>query len=1041
MSAEYADATLAQIRDVIARLQSPIPDSTALLQLLAAPLACLSLLPPRFRRYDVSPLPKESFNIIRHVPLLQRALLEHVVPTWEQVLVQEDAFALVEQYFCPDAMSFGIPAAGQVAVLAYSTLLSSPVHEPSVRLLVRLSRAYPIDVLHTVVYAGRDKAGSGKQQITWEDCVRNVAALPGKVANVLGAQGAIPPELEYGTYVRNLSVRSESLIAALCSNPSGDNVSSVIYLLNKLVNIGIFPPSRPTSPSQPSFFKATLPKLRERVSSDPSYPAFWRKLLSSLPSSLTLHSIITSLCSALEDIQPPLDPTEPKRALVKREAQLLRDLLGKLTKDNSELLDAFSAVALGREWGEGHARIFACWAAGAESGARDREDLEVVLFKVVDVWANPDQIRHSLLSRHRYLTSLLLLILSSFGPNESGSPSAYQALAHSPPFLTSISTYIAHLDATVRRCGMLVAEEVARGAGKKLDFRDWEGDEDGKDWCRQLRVLTEGCDADAEMDAISNQEDESEEGTKSATAPAAEQTNSHGNVPKKVTVQETGYDSDDSLTGYASPPHSFRSPSPTPSELEEIEKDPTLRVGQKKVPRPVYLAQLGEMVRGTSGVKSEEEEFEVQKIEVALDVAEELIRRKRAYGTELEETAITLVHGFLGLQDNYDIDDFEKKRQAALNALVACCPRKAAPALIEELFRNQYSVSQRDAALNALALGAGELASISIPSVVSPLAGDRVSFPSKRLPAALHKKYITADDKHNANNAVQLFVDDLSRKAIDKGAEPTAEKLAAIVRERQLRLRQPDKVTELPSSRSAMSRLTPQTAQPKRTTFTEVAAEYFICPLINHFWLFLRDEHAREALTAHQPTLHRYRGAGTGLVLNAKVMTRFLSTLALLVHAARNAREWLAIIAPDALELAVTLGTRPISLSEIADDEDMQDDVPSGASDRPGDTAEPKEVGKEAAILTCALQLALIVLDGALDLDGGRSLGLEHTALLLGAGEWAGTILMKLRRGTRVLGGGGLHEAMLKRSAAGVALKVDELSSRWGRSMIDLGSL
>lgn len=44
-----------------------------------------------------------------------------------------------------------------------------------------------------------------------------------------------------------------------------------------------------------------------------------------------------------------------------------------------------------------------------------------------------------------------------------------------------------------------------------------------------------------------------------------------------------------------------------------------------------------------------------------------------------EENAVNLVYGFVGLQDNYDLDGFDQKRQAALNALVACCPRKAAP--------------------------------------------------------------------------------------------------------------------------------------------------------------------------------------------------------------------------------------------------------------------------------------------------------------------------------------------------------------------------
>ena len=45
----------------------------------------------------------------------------------------------------------------------------------------------------------------------------------------------------------------------------------------------------------------------------------------------------------------------------------------------------------------------------------------------------------------------------------------------------------------------------------------------------------------------------------------------------------------------------------------------------------------------------------------------------------IDENAVNLVYGFVGLQDNFDLEDFNKKRQAALNALVACCPQKSAP--------------------------------------------------------------------------------------------------------------------------------------------------------------------------------------------------------------------------------------------------------------------------------------------------------------------------------------------------------------------------
>jgi hypothetical protein len=126
------------------------------------------------------------------------------------------------------------------------------------------------------------------------------------------------------------------------------------------------------------------------------------------------------------------------------------------------------------------------------------------------------------------------------------------------------------------------------------------------------------------------------------------------------------------------------------------------------------------------------------------------------------------------------------------------------------------------------------------------------------------------------------------------------------------------------------------------------------------------------------------------------------------------------------LEIAVTLGTKPISQME----EDADLDEPTI---RRGETK-----GKEASVLTAALELALVVLDGCMELDGGRALGLDHTTLLLGSGEWAGTVFSRLENGTRVEGGGGAQEIKLRRTAAAVLLKVDDMTSRWRRSMVDV---
>jgi telomere length regulation protein len=209
-----ADSALTQIKDAITRLQSPISDLPTLLPLLCSPLGSLGLLPPPFRKYNSEPLVEGTLDLAKHIPALQRALLEHVVPTWESTLAEEKKTVLLTQYFCPDPFSFTLPAAGDIALHAYSSILSLPLTEYSIKMLARLSIEYPVDRLHAAIFSTRNTDSVQKQLITWEDCLRNVAAVPAKVANAAGGIARIPPELEQKKYFENVSLRCEILIFA-----------------------------------------------------------------------------------------------------------------------------------------------------------------------------------------------------------------------------------------------------------------------------------------------------------------------------------------------------------------------------------------------------------------------------------------------------------------------------------------------------------------------------------------------------------------------------------------------------------------------------------------------------------------------------------------------------------------------------------------------------------------------------------------------------------------------------------------------------------
>jgi telomere length regulation protein len=152
-------------------------------------------------------------------------------------------------------------------------------------------------------------------------------------------------------------------------------MSSVTYLFTKLANVGAFPASKPTSPSQASFFLSALPIIRRRLSHQSRatvlYSSFWAALLEYLPSSFTLQNILASLFAHISVLDLPLDISPLSRGLVKREASLLLGIVGSLREDKKYILDNTSAVILSRNWSEGHARVYACWAAGTTTGVVD----------------------------------------------------------------------------------------------------------------------------------------------------------------------------------------------------------------------------------------------------------------------------------------------------------------------------------------------------------------------------------------------------------------------------------------------------------------------------------------------------------------------------------------------------------------------------------------------------------------------------------------------------------------------------------------------
>lgn len=257
-----------------------------------------------------------------------------------------------------------------------------------------------------------------------------------------------------------------------------------------------------------------------------------------------------------------------------------------------------------------------------------------------------------------------------------------------------MQSYLSHPDGKIRRLGMLVAEIVSEltiresddqgmpsqqdeldelKAGLELDDETgepktrapksngakrlrfgggmWDGAGDGQEECRWLRkalsvrddrvILADDPTGEAWLLGWTKQpiiqdekatplnESQPTRGRRPSPKPKAKAAPKY--KPKIVMLDDDQLA--DPLSGYTDhSPSSSRSPSPTPSYLEEIAADPSLALDatqKKKIARPVYMQQLIDLLK-----KREEPD----EIEMALKWGEGLVRAKRSFGTELRES-------------------------------------------------------------------------------------------------------------------------------------------------------------------------------------------------------------------------------------------------------------------------------------------------------------------------------------------------------------------------------------------------------------------
>ncbi|PVG00939.1 hypothetical protein CPB86DRAFT_154849 [Serendipita vermifera] len=1066
------------LQDILTRLRAPKHEHDDLVKLLSQGLQALGLPLPTLQtspisHHDVADLQET----IRYIPKFQLVLVENILPHWVDLLRDSGHMDLVTSYFLPIMKK--APTTSKVqnilmecVISAHVNLLIPPISQFSIDLLNRIHTSYPPDNVFNYIIHRKGNIISNYPLERWGDYVDSLLQTSGKVMNAAGENKMVVPDRLHSSGVLGAACLALKRLIVGNFNAEDENErDAATQLLGRLITLGAFPSSRPVLQSNPSFWEMTLPDIRQNIIlrskhseslSQPtkgkssgnkvtrSYSDAFVPILMTLPITQQIgvfHSLLShlDLKSNEDGVRIGVDPSY--RRMIKREALVLQETIGSFHIDPSdnekgeESIWIIVSSVLERVLSESVMRTVICWAAISIS---PYDNLRQMLNRAVELWSDESHIKHSSLHKHHVTTCLLLLTVAELSSNKTVEPKGVnqiRTLARNALFISAVGSYIAHPDPSIRRCGMLTAEVVAQLSGGKLTFPGWEGNGDGREWAREMREVMKGLDSDSDIveglvqvDEISSRGDEREQ----QESPFQGLLEERPAVQKAraITIQD-GEDSDDSLEGYESATSSSSSvtsfsPSraiekevgteikqkPSKSSefrptVEEINDDPSLLIPTKnRVRKPVYLLDLGRLFKVT---KEGNEQYE--SIRMGLETATELIRRKAGWGLELEENAVDLTCSLLSLQNNYDIEDFDRLVLEAVTALVACCPRKVAPTIIEHFFTPSYSTMHRFTMLNALALGARELAGLPTPQIPKQQA----NFPSRLLPPAVHRKYITQEDLSDAGAQIRGLLEDVSSAAINRGREEAEKKVPEIVRERKLTVN-----PRAGATRSIVEvddvRIKSLDALIKKTPimYNKIAAEFFIIPLTSKFWGYLQDALGREERASRFGTTGGYRATGTAMILSPLVLSHLVNTIAILTHASRHSSSFLSLIAPATLEIAVTLGTRRL-------DTELGDEDP---------TSPDKESRRAASVLSACLELAIVVLDSCIELDGGKVLALENSSLISGVAMWAQKVFELLESGIRFEGVGGKEEMRLKKASAGLVLKVEEVTGRWKQIML-----
>ena len=452
-----------------------------------------------------------------------------------------------------------------------------------------------------------------------------------------------------------------------------------------------------------------------------------------------------------------------------------------------------------------------------------------------------DGMEHSYPRRRLDFDSMLMnilvhaqVLLLCAGYVHRTSPMKLKILARSGVYLNAVSNRLSASSDRARFLGMLVGEAISglvESTSNRMDFKMEELKSPEAEWYKSLVNVVDS------LGSVESLRKHIAPGAKPSQLARPREvkkpTRPSQHSSKIISIEELddeNSEEDSDLVPYTKPG----------SDEEDSDEDPTLVVRNKPT-APVYIRDLISYFRDT-------ENYDRQRL--ALSTAASLIRRKSNFGTEVKDHAEELASILMGLQDKYDIDDFNNLRLQGMVSVLLCDPQRMARWFAKTFFDGDYSISQRISVLSTISISARELGGFKEEdeSLTRAALASSNSFPSKMLPDRLHNIYATEESP----------IDSLSSQLSKTMIRPLAASLA-------------DKATgpDILKVRTFSSRLAVESrrAPPTVNTLSSIVAESFFFPLTGRFFAHLKAY------------------GGNNVIFESFLLSSYLKTLSLVMHA------------------------------------------------------------------------------------------------------------------------------------------------------------